>query len=139
VPHSTQTIRRTLFCKTACDCGWSKIGSFDSDQAAIQWADEMASAHLADEEYCISPWAEVTFTVRLPLYGRLRRPSTEREMRALLRGDPCAYCGAKCEQLDHITPRARGGGDLVDNLTAACAPCNRRKRTRPLLHFLVSL
>lgn len=29
--------------------------------------------------------------------------------------------------IDHVTPRAAGGGDESDNLALACASCNRRK------------
>lgn len=54
----------------------------------------------------------------------------------VLRADPCAYCGAESEHIDHIEPVADGGGLRWDNLTAACGPCNRRKRSRSLLTFL---
>lgn len=30
-------------------------------------------------------------------------------------------------ELDHIVPRKLGGDDSVDNLRAACTPCNKRK------------
>lgn len=30
-------------------------------------------------------------------------------------------------ELDHITPRKLGGSNTVNNLRAACSPCNRRK------------
>lgn len=30
-------------------------------------------------------------------------------------------------ELDHRTPHTRGGADTVDNLQAACSPCNRAK------------
>ena len=45
----------------------------------------------------------------------------------------CAYCGRTDTplQVEHITPRSRGGTDRVSNLTWACVPCNRRKGNRP--------
>jgi hypothetical protein len=45
----------------------------------------------------------------------------------------CEYCLAPEEfsnkefQVEHITPRARGGPDALDNLALACARCNLSK------------
>lgn len=46
----------------------------------------------------------------------------------------CTYCGRSPKkdnnielQVDHITPRARGGTDEFDNLTTACQECNLGK------------
>ena len=49
----------------------------------------------------------------------------------------CTYCGAKDRalQIEHLVPKARGGSDSVDNLTLACAPCNRRKGNRTAAEF----
>lgn len=55
----------------------------------------------------------------------------------ILRLDPCCYCGAPTEQVDHIVPIVRGGGGDWDNLTAACTRCNASKGAKPLLHFLL--
>lgn len=69
----------------------------------------------------------------------------------------CQYCGRKFEptdgrtaphqtdpalkspfyndvwlELDHIHPRMLGGTDDINNLRAACTPCNRRKSYKPL-------
>ncbi len=59
------------------------------------------------------------------------------EYAAILRGDPCCYCGAPAEHIDHIEPKAAGGSNAWDNLTAACASCNKSKRATPLLAFLL--
>lgn len=63
---------------------------------------------------------------------------------AILRVDPCAYCGQPAGTIDHIEPIRRPeqlpkGHSLNrwENLTAACQSCNASKRTRSLLHFLV--
>jgi DNA-directed RNA polymerase subunit RPC12/RpoP len=61
-----------------------------------------------------------------------------KEYRAILRNDPCAYCGAPMAQYDHIDPIARGGSDAWDNQTAACSNCNMEKKATPLLAFLLS-
>ncbi len=38
---------------------------------------------------------------------------------------------------DHIIPKARGGGGGLENKTAACGRCNRRKGDKSLLFFLL--
>jgi len=58
--------------------------------------------------------------------------------RAIIRNDPCAYCGAPFEEIDHIVPHRLGGNDSWTNLIAACFRCNRHKRARPLLSFLLA-
>lgn len=42
----------------------------------------------------------------------------------------CAYCGGRADTIDHVQPRSRGGGDVWENLVAACSPCNGRKADR---------
>jgi 5-methylcytosine-specific restriction endonuclease McrA len=49
----------------------------------------------------------------------------------------CAYCHATGVplQIEHLTPRSRGGSDRVSNLTLACEPCNTRKGTQTADEF----
>jgi len=42
-------------------------------------------------------------------------------------GYRCHWCGGVATQADHVKPRAHGGVDELDNLVAACAPCNRKR------------
>ena len=56
-------------------------------------------------------------------------------------GGKCVYCGRKPGKdnpltLDHIVPRAAGGTDRPDNITAACRQCNHAKGDQPAEHFL---
>lgn len=53
-------------------------------------------------------------------------------------GYTCTYCGAHGVRLecDHRTPRSRGGSDEDDNLTTACASCNRRKWAKTVEEFI---
>lgn len=52
---------------------------------------------------------------------------------------PCFHCGAPATSADHYpVPRSEGGADALDNLVAACLPCNvargvqlYQERTRP--------
>jgi 5-methylcytosine-specific restriction endonuclease McrA len=69
---------------------------------------------------------------------RAKAPPTREglEYAAILRRDPCAYCGGEAGEVDHIVPVEQGGMSDWDNLTAACRGCNQRKRTKSLLEFL---
>jgi 5-methylcytosine-specific restriction endonuclease McrA len=55
----------------------------------------------------------------------------------ILSNDPCCYCHAPQEHIDHITPIAHGGSHEWENLTAACKSCNQSKHARSLLTFLL--
>lgn len=52
---------------------------------------------------------------------------------------PCFHCGKPATSADHYpVPRSEGGPDTLDNLVAACLPCNVARgvqlyqdRTRP--------
>lgn len=46
-------------------------------------------------------------------------------------GHTCAYCRGRATTADHIVPRSRGGPNTMDNLRAACRPCNLRRGNRP--------
>jgi 5-methylcytosine-specific restriction endonuclease McrA len=56
---------------------------------------------------------------------------------AILRGDPCVYCWARCEQVDHVVPVAAGGTGDWTNLAPTCESCNRGKGTKSVLEFLL--
>ena len=47
----------------------------------------------------------------------------------------CVLCNGQFNyenmEIDHITPRSRGGSDAVENLQLLCRQCNRRKSARP--------
>lgn len=47
-------------------------------------------------------------------------------------GFSCQSCGAEDQPMhvDHIVPRARGGGNELENLQALCVTCNTRKGAR---------
>ena len=48
----------------------------------------------------------------------------------------CQYCGKKPNKsdlnLDHVTPRARGGKTTWDNIVASCFTCNGKKGSKTL-------
>lgn len=55
----------------------------------------------------------------------------------IIAADPCVYCGAPAESIDHIVPVARGGSGEWQNLAPACLSCNSSKRDEDLLAFLL--
>lgn len=55
----------------------------------------------------------------------------------ILFADPCSYCGATGEAIDHIVARSRGGDGDWTNITAACGSCNSQKYNKSLLHFML--
>lgn len=63
-------------------------------------------------------------------------PRTVADYKRALRCDPCAYCGAPSNALDHIVPRSAGGPDDWTNRAGACTSCNSSKQSSPLLTFL---
>lgn len=52
-------------------------------------------------------------------------------------GRQCVYCldGVSRLAIEHIVPKARGGGDELTNLTLACHSCNSRKGTKTAAEF----
>ena len=44
----------------------------------------------------------------------------------------CGYCGKRADTIDHVVPRALGGPNTWENVTAACGKCNRRKSNKTL-------
>ncbi|MCD5345060.1 HNH endonuclease [Agromyces sp. S2-1-8] len=42
----------------------------------------------------------------------------------------CQYCGGEATEADHIIPKDAGGRDELDNLLAACKPCNSSKSNK---------
>ena len=57
----------------------------------------------------------------------------------LVAAPSCEYCGiAGLLSIDHLVPRASGGGDREHNLVRACRSCNSSKGSRDLLAWLTS-
>jgi 5-methylcytosine-specific restriction endonuclease McrA len=70
--------------------------------------------------------------IRLTRYAPVPRETRARRItrRAIFARDEwrCQYCDSGSElTVDHVIPRAKGGGLTWDNVVACCAPCNRRK------------
>ncbi|MBO9534702.1 MAG: HNH endonuclease [Solirubrobacteraceae bacterium] len=70
--------------------------------------------------------------IRLTRYAPVPRETRTRRItrRAIFARDGwrCQYCDSRSDlTVDHVIPRAKGGGSTWDNVVACCAPCNRRK------------
>ncbi|MFZ2873167.1 MAG: HNH endonuclease [Phycisphaerales bacterium] len=74
--------------------------------------------------------------IRLLGYERLPAQSVKLNRRNLFARDRnrCQYCGriypTSDLSIDHVRPRAQGGGDSWENLVCACIKCNARKGGR---------
>jgi len=63
-------------------------------------------------------------------------PNPKRHRIFLKTGYRCFYCViAIANQIDHMHPRIRGGGNEDANLIGACQPCNIRKKDRTVEEF----
>jgi 5-methylcytosine-specific restriction endonuclease McrA len=74
--------------------------------------------------------------IRLVGYDRLPKQQVKLNRRNLFARDrnQCQYCGHSFPTseltLDHVLPRAQGGGDTWENLVCACIRCNAKKGGR---------
>lgn len=74
--------------------------------------------------------------IRLLGYDRLPRQDVKLNRRNLFARDrnQCQYCGRHFPtadlSIDHVMPKAQGGGDTWENLVCACLACNARKGGR---------
>ena len=69
----------------------------------------------------------------------LKNPRMKREIKTELYGKQSGYCkGCKVHfeernlDIDHVVPRAKGGGDFQENLQLLCGNCNSIKGARPM-------
>ena len=85
---------------------------------------------------------------KLPPYGDgsgFRTPIGISKRYAVLSkcGGRCVACGISSQEMrlevDHIIPRSKGGSDDLSNLQALCHVCNRQKRDRDDLDFLLEI
>jgi 5-methylcytosine-specific restriction endonuclease McrA len=84
----------------------------------------------------------VSVTVRRPAVIRLLDMVRRRRVRLAFSrrnlfardGHHCQYCRRRYPvnelTCDHVTPRARGGRTVWENVVACCVPCNRKKGGR---------
>jgi 5-methylcytosine-specific restriction endonuclease McrA len=71
--------------------------------------------------------------------GRLRASHIPKQVTAEVveyYGPACVYCGGDASGFDHLTPVAKGGETLFENLAPCCWSCNRKKGDRPIWTML---
>ncbi|MDR0520224.1 MAG: HNH endonuclease [Planctomycetaceae bacterium] len=55
----------------------------------------------------------------------------------------CNGCGVELElrhlEIDHIVPKAKGGGDYYENYQLLCGHCNRRKGSKPMEYLRMQI
>jgi hypothetical protein len=100
-------------------------------------ANTKRSASKPDRRSCRTCWNEF----------RQRRRATRRlskEERVITNGyllaiakDPCLYCGGPGKEVEHMFPKAKGGGDQWWNLSKACRRCNTIKNDRCVTWFVL--
>jgi 5-methylcytosine-specific restriction endonuclease McrA len=99
-----------------------RFGEFASlADAARQAADRRREQGEKERERARLDW---------PLRQKAKRAKWMRCVREVILRRPCAYCGGEATQLDHVIPRAHGGGDKMRNLAASCGRCNLEKGNR---------
>lgn len=105
------------------------------------WAELSALQHQFEPErydWVRTPRVEIAVPriIRLLGYERLPDQTVKLNRRNLFARDRnvCQYCGRHFPtadlSIDHVTPRAHGGGDTWENLVCACIRCNARKGGR---------
>lgn len=145
-PLRVITARRafTLLCKELAEVvhveGESTEATF-SNYDFTQWLEVSALQHRV--EPAAHDWVRtvrlsiaVPRVIRLLGYDRLPRVRVRLSRRTIFErdGHQCQYCRrffrAGDLSVDHVLPRARGGGDSWENLVTACIRCNATKGDR---------
>ncbi len=81
----------------------------------------------------IGRWIKIPRVVLLQMYDRLPKKQVRFSRYNIFARDRsiCQYCGRKYSKselnLDHVTPRSRGGQTTWENIVCSCVKCNRKK------------
>lgn len=68
-----------------------------------------------------------------PRHGARFRPTVQ----AIVKADPCAYCGGPGGSADHIVPIVSGGTGDWENAAGVCYRCGSMKGEKSMLTFLL--
>lgn len=151
---------KLLLMRIADGCGGSAIARFlmdDLSRFACASSEECAEAldSLAGHSLLQVVETGSEYTLAMPWWrpGAIRAPSSsparklqyKPSVRAALVEQQCArcwYCGCSLvgkdvptPHVEHQIPLSRGGLDIIENLVAACGPCNQAKRDRTVEEY----
>lgn len=107
---------------------------------AQRWQWKFESFTDFHNDLCETVWADDEERIRVRV-SATRFPTTNGMVAALALRDgwTCHYCAAALgwghesvthPEIEHKTPKSRGGSDDLENLVLACRPCNRTKATQ---------
>ncbi|TVL90695.1 HNH endonuclease [Streptomyces sp. SAJ15] len=97
------------------------------EKAVVEQAHPRLRVRAAEVELPLPRVIRLSRYVRVPF--RRRAPWSRRGV--LIRDrHRCAYCGGRATTVDHVVPRAHGGGDTWLNTVASCVEDNHRKADR---------
>jgi 5-methylcytosine-specific restriction endonuclease McrA len=132
------TVRRamTLLCEgraqVVLDCADGSFQTFTFNE----WRDFSAQEPHPECIHAISFKIRIPRVIVLLLFDRLPKKEVKFTRHNIFERDrnTCQYCGRACERkdlnLDHVTPRDRGGPTTWENIVCSCIECNTRKANR---------
>ena len=132
-------------CATACvaaeQLGRQWIG-IDLSEKAV----ELVNYRLQDTLGSLYHYGFVTSRKDIPQRTDIDAPIHYRQNKHVLYGQQEGVCnGCKMDfpfkifDVDHKTPKSRGGTDHLDNLQLLCSSCNRIKGDRPMEYLMAQL
>lgn len=110
-------------------------GSFETFNF-LQWHTLSADEPHDESIYTISARIRVPRVILLGIFDRLPTKEVKFTRHNIFERDKntCQYCGTRSERrdlnLDHVTPRDRGGPTTWENIVCSCIECNTRKGNR---------
>lgn len=123
------------YAKELCNLHWQRLRS---------WGNTGGPDRLRRNWWLAGFTAEEMRACKEFVYGkRDDRPPTDEGIRlridyeAIIKNDPCVYCGGPGGEVEHVVPSSRGGSAEWDNLASACRSCNASKHASSLLVYLL--
>ncbi|HEV2208014.1 MAG TPA: HNH endonuclease [Verrucomicrobiae bacterium] len=110
-------------------------GSFQTYNFS-EWRDVSVQEHDTDSIRTVSFRMRLPRVILLLVYDHLPKKEVKFTRHNIFERDKntCQYCGKTCDRkdlnLDHVTPRDRGGPTTWENIVCSCIECNTLKANR---------